>query len=113
MKPRLIPAVLLVALAGCGSSTTTSSIPAGGETSSATSATTTAPAAAPAGCKAVGQPKPKPNRSLKKPSNKLDPTRTWTATVKTNCGTFAFKLDVRDAPHASASIDYLAGKNFY
>ncbi|HEX4719291.1 MAG TPA: peptidylprolyl isomerase [Thermoleophilaceae bacterium] len=113
MKLRLIPAVLLVVLAGCGGSTSTSSIPAGGQTSSATSATTTAPAAAPAGCKAVAQPKPKPNGSLKKPSNKLDPAKTWTATVKTNCGTFAFKLDVRKAPHASASLDYLGGKKFF
>jgi cyclophilin family peptidyl-prolyl cis-trans isomerase len=33
--------------------------------------------------------------------------------VTTNCGTFAFKLDVKNAPNASASIAYLAGKKFY
>jgi cyclophilin family peptidyl-prolyl cis-trans isomerase len=116
MNPRLIPALLLVTLAGCGSSTTTSSIPAGGQTSSATtsaSTTTSAPTAAPAGCKSVKEPKAKPNGNLKKPPNKLDPAKTWTATVTTNCGTFAFALDVRKAPHAAASIDYLAGKKFY
>jgi peptidyl-prolyl cis-trans isomerase B (cyclophilin B) len=116
MRHRLIPVLLFAALTGCGSGTTTSSIPAGGETSPATtSATTTAttPAAAPAGCKSVKEPKPKPNGKLKKPSTKLDPAKTWTATVKTNCGTFAFELDVRKAPHAAASIDYLAGRKFF
>jgi cyclophilin family peptidyl-prolyl cis-trans isomerase len=33
--------------------------------------------------------------------------------VKTNCGTFAFQLDVKRAPNASASIAYLAGKKFF
>jgi cyclophilin family peptidyl-prolyl cis-trans isomerase len=114
MKPRLAPAVLLLAVAGCGGGTQTSSIPAGGQTSSAsTSQTTTAAAPAPAGCTAVKEPKAKPNGNLKKPSTKLDPAKTWTATVKTNCGTFAFELDVRTAPHATASIAYLAGKKFY
>jgi peptidyl-prolyl cis-trans isomerase B (cyclophilin B) len=114
MKPRLAPAVLLLAVAGCGGGTQTSSIPAGGQTSSAsTSQTTTAAAPAPAGCTPVKEPKAKPNGNLKKPSTKLDPAKTWTATVKTNCGTFAFALDVRTAPHATASIAYLAGKKFY
>jgi cyclophilin family peptidyl-prolyl cis-trans isomerase len=33
--------------------------------------------------------------------------------VKTNCGTFAFRLDVQHAPNASASIAYLAQQHFF
>jgi peptidyl-prolyl cis-trans isomerase B (cyclophilin B) len=114
MKPGPAAVVVMLAVAGCGGGTKTSSIPAGGDTASATTASsTTAAAAAPAGCTAVKEPKPKPNGKLKKPSTKLDPAKTWTATVKTNCGTFAFKLDVHEAPNASASVAYLAGKKFF
>jgi peptidyl-prolyl cis-trans isomerase B (cyclophilin B) len=115
LLPAAIAVALVVALAGCGGGgTETSSIPSGGDTTSSTTATnetTTQPA--PAGCKAVQQPKPKRGGHLRKPSTKLDPAKTWTATVKTNCGTFAFQLDVKRAPNVSASIAYLAGKKFY
>ena len=113
MKLRALPIVLLIAVAGCGSGKT-ADIPSGSGTTSASSQTTTAAApSAPAGCKAVAKPKPKADGKLKKPATKLDASKTWTATVQTNCGTFAFKLDVKDAPNASASIDYLAGKKFF
>jgi cyclophilin family peptidyl-prolyl cis-trans isomerase len=115
MRLRLAPVLSIVALAGCGSGTHTSSIPSGGETSSQSTPapSTTQAAAAPAGCKPVKAPKAKPDGKLAKPSTKLDAAKTWTATVTTNCGTFAFRLDVRRAPNASASIAYLASKKFY
>jgi cyclophilin family peptidyl-prolyl cis-trans isomerase len=114
MKLRLAPVVLLVVLAGCGSGgSKTSAIPGGGASSSTTATATTETTAAPPGCTSVAEPKPKPDGSLEKPTTKLDASKTWTATVKTNCGTFAFKLDVKDAPNASASIAYLAGKKFF
>jgi peptidyl-prolyl cis-trans isomerase B (cyclophilin B) len=115
MKLRLAPLVVLAALAGCGSGAQTSSIPSGGATttSTTTATPTTQTTAAPAGCKAVKEPKPKPDGTLKKPSSKLDASKTWTATVTTNCGTFAFRLDVKRAPNASASIAYLASKKFF
>jgi cyclophilin family peptidyl-prolyl cis-trans isomerase len=121
MKLRLAPVLLLLALAGCGSEKT-SSIPSGngsGTTTATAAATTPATtstqptAKAPAGCTSVRQVAPKPDGKLKKPTTKLDQSKTWTATVKTNCGTFAFKLDPKNAPNASASIAYLAGKKFY
>ena len=34
-------------------------------------------------------------------------------TVVTNCGTFAFTLDVKQAPKTSASVDYLVKRGFY
>jgi peptidyl-prolyl cis-trans isomerase B (cyclophilin B) len=114
MKFPLAALALVVALAGCGGGgTETSSIPSGGGTSSSTATNETTTEPAPAGCKAVQEPKPKPDGSLKKPSTELDPAKTWTATVRTNCGTFAFQLDVKRAPNVSASIAYLAGKKFY
>ena len=112
MKLRLAPVVLLVVLAGCGS-TKTSSIPSGSGTTTAATTSSETTAKAPAGCTAVAAPKPKPDGKLKKPTSKLDASKTWTATVKTNCGTFAFALDPKNAPNASASIAYLAGKKFY
>jgi peptidyl-prolyl cis-trans isomerase B (cyclophilin B) len=113
MKLRPAIAVALVALAGCGGGTKTSDIPSGGASSSSSSATTTTTASAPAGCKTVQKPKAKPNGNLKKPTTKLDPAKTYTATVTTNCGTFAFALDVKHSPNASASIAYLAAQRFF
>jgi peptidyl-prolyl cis-trans isomerase B (cyclophilin B) len=113
MKQRLAPLVLIAVLAGCGGGTKTSSIPSGGAGPATTSTATTETTAAPAGCTSVPEPKPKPDGSLKKPATKLDASKTWTASVKTNCGTFAFQLNVKDAPNATASIAYLAGKKFY
>jgi peptidyl-prolyl cis-trans isomerase B (cyclophilin B) len=114
MKLRLAPLLVVLAVAGCGGGTKTSDIPAGGESSSTATATTETQAEkAPAGCTAVEKPKPKPDGSLNKPSAKLDPAKTYTATVKTNCGTFAFKLDVKQSPNAASSIAYLAGKKFF
>ena len=105
----------LAAVSGCGGGgEKTSAIPSGGgSTAAATTTTDTSATAAPAGCKAVPKPKAKPDGKLAKPSTKLDPAKTYIATVTTNCGSFAFKLDVKDAPNASASIDYLAGKKFF
>jgi peptidyl-prolyl cis-trans isomerase B (cyclophilin B) len=119
MKLRLATAIVSVAaLAGCGSGTQTSDIPSGNSTgTSAVKATTTttaaAAASAPAGCTAVEKPAAKPAGTYKAPTFKLNRTRTYTATVKTNCGSFAFKLDVKHAPKASASIFFLASKKFF
>ena len=112
MKLRLAPAVLLLVVAGCGGGSQTAAIPAGGESTAATTSATAA-APTPPGCTAVKKPPPKPNGKMKNRSTKLDPAKTWTAAVKTNCGTFAFELDVRKAPNATASIAFLAGRRYF
>jgi len=107
-SPR-VPLVALAALlalallSGCGSSGTT-----------ATTAPATATTSASSGpCQDVAAPTPKGPQHLRAPSSTLDPGKTWTATVTTNCGAFTIKLDVARAPKTSASFAYLAKQGFY
>jgi peptidyl-prolyl cis-trans isomerase B (cyclophilin B) len=44
---------------------------------------------------------------------KLDSGKDYTATMKTNEGTFAFSLDVKDSPNTTASFACLAESGFY
>ena len=111
--------VLLIALlaAGCGSATsassTTSATPAGGSDTTSTSTSTSTSTATPAACRSVAVPPAKGPQHLAAPRTKLDPSRTYTVTVVTNCGTFAFALDVKHSPKTSASIYYLVKRGFY
>ena len=43
----------------------------------------------------------------------LDPAKTYTATVQTNLGTFAFALDVKDSRCTTSSFAQLARKRFF
>jgi peptidyl-prolyl cis-trans isomerase B (cyclophilin B) len=43
----------------------------------------------------------------------LDRAKTYTATVETNLGTFAFALDVRDSPCTTSSFAHLAEQHFF
>ena len=115
---RLTFATALAAVAvltGCGSGGTTSAIPAGDDTSAVKSTATTTAAAetAPAGCTAAEKPQPKEAGSYSRPTFKLNGRATYLATVKTNCGAFVIKLDVRHAPNAAASIYFLASKKYF
>lgn len=84
------------------------------KSASSTPAASGPAASAPQGpCRQVAAPTPKGPQHLPKPTLKLDPSKTYTATVTTNCGTFAFTLDVKDSPKTSASFDYLAKRGFY
>jgi peptidyl-prolyl cis-trans isomerase B (cyclophilin B) len=112
----LAAVLALVALAGCGSSKKSSnsaaaSTPATATTASTPDTTTTASQNGP--CKTVAQPNPKGPQHLPKPTLKLDPSKRWTATVDTNCGSFTIALDVKRAPKTSASFASLARKGFY
>jgi cyclophilin family peptidyl-prolyl cis-trans isomerase len=113
---RLLPVAAcaaLAALAGCGSGTKTSEIPSSNAPATSTQAPTqasTQPAAA--GCKTVTAPAPR-SRRAPRPTIKLDPAKAYTVTVTTSCGTFAFRLDVKRAPHTAASIVSLANRHFF
>lgn len=58
-------------------------------------------------------PAAKGPQHLPAPNIKLDPRRTYLVTVLTNCGTFAFTLDVKQSPRTSASMYYLVMHGFY
>jgi cyclophilin family peptidyl-prolyl cis-trans isomerase len=101
-----------LAATGCGSSKAgTSSSPAASAPSTASAPATKqasnngcTPEKAPAARKSGGQSKPK---------GKLDPKKTYTVTVQTNCGSFAFKLDVKDSPNTTAAFAGLAKRGFF
>ncbi len=99
-------AALLLVLAGCGGSkksTTTTAAKAAGTTTTASAN----------GCQKVSMPAPKSTIHFKKPKRKLSPSKSWTATLTTNCGSFTITLDVKHAPKTSASFAFLAKKKFY
>jgi cyclophilin family peptidyl-prolyl cis-trans isomerase len=58
-------------------------------------------------------PAPEGSQHLHTPTLRLDPRRTYTVTVATNCGTFAFTLDVKDSPKTSASFYSLVKRGFF
>jgi cyclophilin family peptidyl-prolyl cis-trans isomerase len=100
---------VVLGVAGCGSSSSHSSTTA--TTSPASPGTT--PAASPTSCHTVPVPPPKGPQHLAVPHLRLDPSRTYTVTVATNCGTFAFTLDVKQSPNTSASFYYLVKRGFF
>jgi peptidyl-prolyl cis-trans isomerase B (cyclophilin B) len=83
--------------------------PASGEAN----ATATATPAAPEGCQTASAPKAKAEGKLPKPKAVLDPSKTYVATVSTNCGDFEITLDSQQSPKTGGSFKSLADKGFY
>jgi cyclophilin family peptidyl-prolyl cis-trans isomerase len=108
----LIAAVAIVA-ADCGSSATHSASTSTAPKSSAPAPSTTASAPSSATCRTVPVPAPKPNGHLPAPQLRLDPHKNYTVTIVTNCGTFAFTLDVTQSPKTSASFYSLVKRRFF
>jgi len=107
----LLVALLSLGLAACGSSSnTTSTTTHSVKTASAGSTTASTEQY---GCRHVAAPAPKPQPHLSAPHLKLDPGKTYTVTMLTNCGTFAFTLDVKQSPRTSASFYYLVKLGFF
>ena len=103
--------VLLLAcalLAGCGDDDESESTP------------TPTPTATPedtggeqgTGCEQVAPAEPR-ERELAKPKQRLDPAKTYVATVSTNCGDFEITLDAKRAPKTGGSFKALAAKGFF
>jgi peptidyl-prolyl cis-trans isomerase B (cyclophilin B) len=64
------------------------------------------------GCRTVDQPKTG-ERHESKPTQKLDPSKTYRLTFATNCGDFTVQLATKTSPNASASFVSLARKGFF
>ncbi len=98
---RITPLFLVLVLAACG-----------GGGSKDSQGTTTATTTDANGCTTVEQPKPAARKAAK-PTTGLDRSKTYTVTMKTNCGSFSFDLAVKTAPATSASFASLVKKGFY
>lgn len=102
----LLPFLALLALAGCGGS---SSKPA----TSATHAASAPAQSTAVACQRVSAPAPKGTQHLRAPKLHLDPSHAYTATLETTCGTIGIALDVHSSPKTVASFVYLARRHFY
>jgi peptidyl-prolyl cis-trans isomerase B (cyclophilin B) len=66
-----------------------------------------------ADCKKVSAPENRAVKKRKPPTLRLDPSKTYRATVVTNCGTFVIALDSKRAPVTGGSFLTLARAGFY
>lgn len=64
------------------------------------------------GCKPAEKPAPK-EATPGKPTEKLDPDKTYTVTFQTNCGDIAIQLDVKNNPKTAASFAHLVEEGVY
>ncbi|HEX8120043.1 MAG TPA: peptidylprolyl isomerase [Solirubrobacteraceae bacterium] len=106
-------ACLALAFAACGDNEDNVSDGSSADTATtATTATETSAAEPASGCRKVSEPKARKVK-VAKPKDRLDPKKTWTAVVKTSCGTIEITLDVKRNPKTAASFAHLAQEGFY
>lgn len=80
---------------------------------SSTAATTTTTVPLPASCVATTPPAAKPQTYKTAPPMTIDPAKTYTATMKTSCGSITIALDAKEAPKTVNSFVFLAQHHFY
>ena len=106
----VLAVLLALTFAACGSDDDDAGDSAA--TQAETTAETTAAAPAAGECAPAEPAQPK-DTEVGEPTGKLDPAKTYVATVTTNCGTFEITLDVKRAPKTSNSFKHLADEGFY
>ena len=100
-----VVAFAVLALAACG----------GGSKKVATTSTqaaSTSTTASTSGCTSVNPPAGK-KRTEPKPTEKLDPAKTYDVKLQTNCGSFTIRLAVKTSPATTASFVSLVRKHFF
>jgi cyclophilin family peptidyl-prolyl cis-trans isomerase len=117
--------VVVAAVAGGLWLTGNDDSPAGAAATTAAGAATTAPAqfndaragapTAPAQVACGGKIPPKVQHPTfsKPPTTKVDPGKTYLATLQTSCGDVTIRLDPKKAPETTANFVFLAGRHFY
>jgi peptidyl-prolyl cis-trans isomerase B (cyclophilin B) len=66
----------------------------------------------PPGCTSA-RPRPSAAVNVERPTGRLDPSKTWTLRLQTNCGAIAIRLAVRRSPQTTASVAGLVRRGFY
>lgn len=64
-------------------------------------------------CRTVKLPDPKGPQHLRRPTLRLNPSRSYVVRLVTNCGEIDIRLDVDQAPKITASFVYLVDLGFY
>jgi peptidyl-prolyl cis-trans isomerase B (cyclophilin B) len=65
------------------------------------------------GCTQVSAPPQQESSGHKKPKRTLDASKKWKLVIVTNCGSFTIALDIKAAPHATASLVALAKEGYF
>ncbi len=105
-------AACALALTACGDGEENAGSASRADTT-ATTGTTAAPPPTASGCRSVDEPRPKKVAKRKRPKQTIDEDKTYTAVMKTNCGTVTIKLAAGRAPKTVNSFVALARDGFY
>jgi cyclophilin family peptidyl-prolyl cis-trans isomerase len=65
------------------------------------------------GCQVIGSAPKGSSAKQPKPTQQLSPANTYVVMMQTNCGSFSFKIDQKQSPHASASFVTLVQNGFF
>jgi peptidyl-prolyl cis-trans isomerase B (cyclophilin B) len=103
VRPLAILLTTLVFLAGCGSGNDEAS---SGDTGATTTTSVTE-------CADVDAPEARTPKPGTAPSEPLDPSKTYTLTFDTSCGSFTVTLDLALAPKTAASLVALAHDGYF
>lgn len=98
MRSLLVLTVALAFLAGCGGGDGQGTETVAGSNSE---------------CTSVDAPEAREPGGNEAPSEPLDPSRTYTLTFDTSCGTFTVALDLELAPNTTASLVALANAGYF
>jgi cyclophilin family peptidyl-prolyl cis-trans isomerase len=92
---------------------TTSETTSNTEAASRSAAEAAAAAIPTPGCRHVPPPPSRAGEQIAAPSGHLDPARTYTVTLDTNCGPIVIRLAVKEAPKIAETFAYLTEHGYY